>query len=223
MTLADLIQRFRELARDLEAPYSWSDALLTSFLNEAQEQAAIRGRLLIEDANPAVCEIALQPGVHTYPLHPSLFELVRVRAVMASDPGRVIHLPLKSREWLDAEIQDWRERSDRVRWAVQNDTSIRVVDIPGEAGVLKLEGYRLPLAKLVNPNDTPEINAVHHAKLVFWALHRAFSIPDSEQLDSARAKESEAEFTRYFGPMPDADLRRITREDVPQFNKIPFI
>ena len=39
---------------------------------------------------------------------------------------------------------------------------------------------------------------------------------DSELLDLEKAQRAEAAFTRYFGTMPDADLRRITREDVPQ-------
>ena len=33
-----------------------------------------------------------------------------------------------------------------------------------------------------------------------------------------RAASAEAAFTRYFGLLPDSDLRRRTREDVPHFN-----
>lgn len=73
----------------------------------------------------------------------------------------------------------------------------------------------MPLAPLALPDDAPEIHAAHHPHLVDWVLHQVFSTPDSEYFDPERADAAEARFTRYFGPMPDADLRRITREDVP--------
>jgi len=87
---------------------------------------------------------------------------------------------------------------------------------PDVVGTLYLEGYRLPLASLSASTDVPEVNAVHHRHLVDWALHRAFSVPDSESFDAQRAGQAEAAFSAYFGPAPDADLRRSTRVDVPQ-------
>ena len=71
----------------------------------------------------------------------------------------------------------------------------------------------MPLTQMVQDDDIPEIHAAHHEKLIQWPLHRAFGIPDSEAFDPARSAKAEAEFTAYFGPMPDADMRRITRED----------
>lgn len=56
----------------------------------------------------------------------------------------------------------------------------------------------------------------HHPHLVEWALHKAFSVPDAEFFDPNRAQIAEAKFIDYFGERPDSDLRRITREDVPQ-------
>ena len=74
------------------------------------------------------------------------------------------------------------------------------------------------MVPLVNDADKPEINQAHHRHLVHWALHRAFSKPDSETIDPTRAATAEAAFTRYFGPSPDADLRRSTRHDEVQTN-----
>ena len=87
------------------------------------------------------------------------------------------------------------------------------------AGTLHIEGYRVPLKALENDTDKPEIHEAHHRHLVHWALHRAFSKPDSETIDPQRAATAEAAFTRYFGPGPDADLRRSTRHDEVQTNK----
>lgn len=227
MTLADLIRRFRVLAEDKVKPYLWSDEDITDWLNDAQAQAAVRGRLLVEDANPAICEVAVVAGRHTYKLHPTVYELVRTGFRPAAAGGRPCKFSLKSREWLDANYPEWRDADDwqytrdGQRYLVQNDTSVRIVPIPGEDGMLTIEAYRLPLKKLTADNDTasPEIHTAHHEHLIQWALHRAFGIPDSEVYDPVRAEKAERAFTAYFGPLPDSDMRRITREDVPHHNE----
>ena len=78
----------------------------------------------------------------------------------------------------------------------------------------------MPLKALENDTDKPELNESHHRHLVHWALHRAFSKPDADGFDPTRAATAEAAFTRYFGQRPDSDLRRATRSDVPQTNKV---
>jgi hypothetical protein len=233
MTLADLIRRFRVLAHDTAQPYFWDTANVVDWLNDAEAQACVRGRLLPEDANPAVCQVVVTAGTHTYPLHPSVYELVRVMFHPTAPGGRRSLMRLQSREWLDANYPDWREADDwhhmdgGVRYLVQNDTSVRIVPMPAEAGTLTVEAYRLPLEPMALPDpaspggpvrDTPEIHAAHHEHLVLWALHKAFSVPDSEAFDPARSEKAERGFTAYFGPLPDSDMRRTTREDVVHHN-----
>ena len=227
MTLGDLIRRFRVLADDKEKPYFWSDEDIAEWLNDAQAQACVRGRLLPEDANPAICEVAVTAGQHTYKLHPTVYELVRTGFRPAALGGRPCKFTLVSREWLDANYPDWRDADDwsrtegGTRYLVQNDTTVRIVPTPTEDGTLTIEAYRLPLKKLSADNDaaSPEIHAAHHEHLLLWALHKAFSVPDAELIDPARAQKAEEGFTAYFGPMPDSDLRRITREDVAHHNE----
>lgn len=218
MTLADLIRRFRVLADDAVAPYLWADSDVASWLSDGQDQAAIRSRLLMEDADPQVCRITLSAGKHTYKLHPSLYELVNLRVQTASEPYQSKPINLVSREWLDANVSEWRDRQGELCYAIQGDTTIRLVGTPIEVGTLLIEGYRLPFEQLVGNDDEPEIHAAHHEKLLQWALHRAFGIPDTEVFDPKRSLAAEDEFTKYFGPLPDADLRRITREDVQHVN-----
>lgn len=227
MKLAELIRRFRVLADDRKEPYFWEDEDIADWLNDAQAQAAIRGRLLPEDANPAICEVAVSAGQHTYKLHPAVYELVRT-GFRPSDVGRrPCKLTLKSREWLDANYPDWRDVDDwhntegGTRYLVQNDTSVRIVPTPAEDGTLTIEAYRLPLKQLSIDNDSqsPEIHVAHHEHLLLWALHKAFGIPDSDAYDPGRSIKAEEGFTAYFGPMPDSNLRRITREDVAHHNE----
>lgn len=215
MTLEDLIRRFRALADDKAQPYRTEDEDVTDWLNDAQAQACIRGRMLVADGDPALCQIALTPGQSSYLLHRALYEIITLRIAPTVGASRMV--TLKTREWLNAELPDWRDDPRQVCFAVQNDTSLRLVGAiePGE--VLHLEAYRLPLKKLQNETDKPEIHESHHEHLIQWALHKAFSVPDSEIFDPNRSALAERAFTGYFGPLPDSDMRRDTRHDAQHF------
>lgn len=217
MTLEELIRRFRVNVNDKAMPYLFEDLDVTDWLNEAQEQACIRARLLRDDATVAVTQIPLTVGTHTYALHESVYELIAVRLIHASgdDPTP---LPIQSREWLDKNIPDWRESEEEAFCIVQDDTKIRVVGTFVADDRIDLECYRLPLEALANDADEPEIHRAHHIHLIDWAMHKGFSIPDMEVFDPDRANKAEARFTRHFGPLPDADMRRITRHDVEHAN-----
>lgn len=216
MTLEELIRRFRVLAMDKAQPYLFADEDVIDWLNDAQRQACIRGRLLREDANPAVCEIALTPGQRTYPLHKSVYEIINARIVPVSGRSRPVFLA--SREWMDENMPDWRDEQGQAEFAIQDDTSIRVVGVITTGDKLAIECYRTPLKVLANDVDKPEIHEAHHEHLIQWALHKAFSVVDADTFDPQRSDRSEAAFTNYFGRMPDSDLRRMTREDVPHHN-----
>lgn len=223
MTLADLIAAYRTDANDKVVPYFASDEDVTGWLNEAEAEAAIRGRLIHESDAPAVCQIAVLAGTASYPLHASLYELSHVAF---RQDGEVTRKPVRlvSSEYLDAVVCDWRDAEGLPLYAIQGDSGIRLVPKPVAAGTLLLEGYRLPMEPMLlaeQETATPEINGAHHRHLVQWALHRGFSVPDSESFDPNRAAIAEAAFTQYFGHRPDADLRRITREDVPH-TVVPF-
>ena len=66
MTLAELISRVRTDANDKVVPYFWSDEEVTAWLNDAVDEAAIRGRLIHESAIPEVCMIAVQASTTLY-------------------------------------------------------------------------------------------------------------------------------------------------------------
>ena len=219
MTLEQLVAQFRVDAGDTIAnPYLFEDEWIAGWLTEATAEAAIRGRLLMEASNPAVCQIAVTAGVAVYPLHASLFELVHLRFT-PTGASRSEPVKLVTREELERIRPRWRDDADRLEFAIQDDTRIQLVAPPTAGGILHIEGYRVPLKALANDNDKPEINSAHHHHLVHWALHRAFSRPDADTFDAGRAANAEAAFTRYFGPRPDSDLRRSTRSDEPHTNK----
>ena len=219
MNLEQLIGQFRIDADDtVTNPPLWADEWIAAWLTEAQAEAAIRGRLLYEAASAAVCQIAVAANTATHDLHKSLFELVHLR-FQATGATTSSVLTIKARKELDRIRPGWRDETGTPRYAVQDDTRITLVPRPELAGTLHVEGYRVPLKALENDTDKPELHEAHNRHLVHWALHRAFSKPDSETIDPTRAATAETAFTRYFGPSPDADLRRSTRHDEVQTNK----
>lgn len=218
MNLEQLIAQFRIDADDLVQPYLWPDDWVAPWLTEAVSEAAVRGRLIYEAANVAVCQIAVSASAATHELHKSLFELVHLR-FQATGAATSSVLSIKAREELDRIRPGWRDETGTPRHAIQDDTRITLVPRPEVAGTLHIEGYRVPLKALANDTDKPEIHEAHHRQLVHWALYRAFSKPDADGIDPTRAATAEAAFTRYFGPRPDADLRRSTRHDEVQTNK----
>lgn len=221
MILSELIRRFRVAAFDNEQPYLFADQDITDWLNDAVKEAAIRGRLIHDSVNPAVCSIAVVAGTSSYPLHEALYE---IDSLHWTDPSNDRYEPicLISQEDMGSVWSDWRTRQQSSpEYAIQHDTGIRLVPTPRDAGTLHIEGYRTPLLPMMLDTDRPEINIIHHEYLIHWALHKGFGIPDSEVFDMNRSALAEQEFTDYFGQRPDSDLRRITREDVPHVVK-PF-
>ena len=223
MQLLDLISRFRTLANDKVEPYFIDDASVIDWLNDAVSEACIRGRLLHESQNNDVCKIDVTTGIANYALHDSLYELSRIW-FEPSNGARGTYLALMSAENLDRRYRDdnWKLKQGTPQFAIQDDTGIRLVPIPDVDGELQLEGYRVPLSPMQNDTDIPEINQIHHVQLIQWVLHQAFKVPDVEFFDPNRSALAEQEFTNYFGPRPDSDLRRITREDIPH-NVVPFM
>ena len=213
MDLNELRRRFRVEAGDSVQPYFTSDEDVDAWLNDAVHEACIRGRLLHESEDVTICRIEITAGQAQYPLDPRIYELTHLRF----NPGHgqcEREVKLTSEEILSHRYHsNWRTMIGDPVHAVQSDTGLRLVPRPEQDGIIVIEGYRLPLVDMKEDVDQPEINQAHHAHLVQWVLHKAFSIPDTEFMDPNRAAIAEAKFIDYFGDRPDSNLRRDVRED----------
>lgn len=219
MNLEALIAQFRVDADDKEVAYFWSDESVTGWLNEAEEEAAIRANLLYDTTTADVCQIATTANTATYPLHPAITEIGYAQFVPTSDATRVAILTQKDRLELDRVNPRWRQDTGEPRYFVQDDTTLTLHPRPSEDGALTLEAFRLPLEPMVVESDEPEISQAHHRHLVDWALFRAFSLPHAETMDPKRAGDAEERFTAHFGHRVDADMRRAYRTNVAHTNK----
>lgn len=214
MELAELINLYRTDADDeVDGPYLSTDPEVTAWFNEAQEEAAIRARLLFDSSTTAVCDIAVSTGAVTagtrvYALHESVFEITRAVFIPTGSTTEY-DLYLTDRVEQDRAHPGWRSLVDIPRQLIVDDTKIELGCKPSVDGIIRIECFRTPLVKIEDSaNDSPEIHRVHHRFLVHWVLHRAYSRPDSEIFDPGRAALEEERFTQQFGIRPDANNRR---------------
>lgn len=89
--------------------------------------------------------------------------------------------------------------------------------------VLNIECYRLPLTALAADTDSPSIAIMHHRALVYWALNRSYSQPDSPMYNLQAANIWELKFDRVFGKRPMATTRRKQMANRPHRNRATFI
>jgi hypothetical protein len=208
MNTGNLLREFRNRTKDTESPYFIEDDTFIHFLDEAQKEAAIRGRLL-----RARREIELIPGEHCYPLSdmdaPPIHEIIAAHVPRRNPYAERCRFKVVSEEWRMA------HGGKNERYLVQEDTKIFLYPTPEREETLVIEGYRLPRL-LKTLNDHPEIHPSHHVHLLDWAIARAHEMEDADTQDLQKASVFDERFTRYFGLPVDVDLRRATRRDEPQ-------
>lgn len=217
MTLEETIAAFRVDTDDLVAPYMSSDPQVTAWLAEAQDEAAVRANLLFEASNTDMCEIAIQAGVMTYPLHQAVVA-VTYAEFTPTGSTQTSEVALTDRFAMDRDFPGWRAKTDTPTKMIVDQTSLQLGCKPSAAGTLRLECYRLPITILADTEQF-EIGAAHHRHLIQWAIHKCYSRPDADAHDPNRADKALAEFTRVFGIRPDASLRREHYANAPGHNQ----
>lgn len=211
MTLEQLINQFRLMANDRIAPYFWSDADITHFLNEAEREAALRARLLLSETR-----IPVTAGAAIYSIG-KMFELEKPAFV---SEGKTTALQLASQSFINEAYPDWTQKKGAPVYAMVANGWLRLFPEPMTDGEVVAHGYSMPENELAAPADTPEIREQYHGELVSWALYRAFSIPDSETFDPSKSALGLREFEIVFGLKPSANIRQSARENLPQTNKV---
>lgn len=221
MDVDDFIVEFRERAQDTVTPYLWSDAEILGYLNDALDEACERSRLIEDSTTAACCTIPLATGASTYDLHASVFLIKRLtfrgRALIES-----------SIEAEDRSDPYWESRTGEPWRYIQTESELRLIPTPtvdqnGED--LTATVYRRPLvARTLTgaANTAPEIAERFHKRLLDWMLHRAYSKPDADTVNPAKADEHEARFIRSFGERMDANVQRKRRDKRPHRTRMIF-
>lgn len=214
-TFDDLITWTRERLDDRGTTRPrWSDEAIGRALNEAQREAAMRGRLLRDDSGVNTL-LSLVEGQGQYGLHRAIFEVISVRFV---DNG--VPLYEGNLETINALDSHWRSRSAArpcnyfIDVLPNERLRLNLVGTPTLSDPmpqLRLDVYRMPFAEMES-GDEPELAPRHHEGLIEWACYRCFMVRDPDNYDPVKASDHLATFEDQFGKRPDANVHRKQRE-----------
>lgn len=215
MNVDDFISAFRTAVLDKEDPPFWSSGEIVSFLNEAVQEACERAKLIEDRTTATVCTLAVVVGQDTYPLHPSVLEVKR-----ASFSGRVMCETSVEEE--DESNCRWEQLKGQPRRFIFEPASgarppqLRLVPSPNIPGTIALTVCRGALKSLdCTRNESPEIPARFHTRLMHWLMYRAHLKQDADTFDTVKAAEHLGLFELAFGKREDANVQRKHRDDSP--------
>ena len=190
MNRGELRARCRLRADDVNAPYLWTNDEWNDYLDEAQIEACVRARLIVDDEGDA-CSLDIEPGVIRYPLHPAVLDVEEIKT-----PGGLV-------------FTDWD----------MDEGNLILERSPSAAMSLTLTVVRIPYGSMTTDAALPEIRAQHHPHLVDWALRCAYLKKDAETFDQAASERHEALFEQYFGLRQTANVQRKHRRKSPRVTR----
>lgn len=203
MILKDLRALVRRDLDDTVAPYRWSNDVIDDALNEGEEEACRRGRLLLDSTTEEVCQIETVAEEVVYPLDPRIIFVRRVKSSRFSTPLTKI----RQRD-LDASYPGWQDKTGEVTHYCLDHTAGSLVTYKEPTALLvpelTLTVVRLPLKPMDADDDEPEINRRHHRDLRHWAVYRCFETPDEELNNPEKSAAGLAMFERTFGKQSTA-------------------
>jgi len=223
MNLGELLEELREnilndRSNQVSGPsdYLWSDSTLIRYINEAQRRFARLGLVLRDATTPQCCTVALALNTVNYVLDPSVVAVLSAKYPL--DPGdlaRAGHAALGTYNTPDPYFFNPTYLSNLppgkvMAWSTDEQVSaddngsmsvvtMRVYPAPIDpfATSLQLRVARLPLDKLCDMEDVPEIPEDHHIDMLDWAAYRALRVVDHDKGDPERAAEFKQSFADH--------------------------
>lgn len=173
-----------------------------AYVNEAENEACRRARLLVDSSTAAICQIPLVAGTSVYTFDE---RIIFIKRGMLTDGVKPLNKA--SHVIMDESIQGWEAHSGTVETFVTGlfSSKLKLYKNPSSSGTLNLTVIRTPLVEMTLPDDSPEIPTRFHKALILWVKHKAFNVQDSELFDRNKADIHLLEFEKYFGKRCAAD------------------
>jgi hypothetical protein len=206
MTSDELLAVFRNETTDTVVPYLWSDAEFYGYLDDAQKQFCKKTDG-IPDATSAFLTLAVVADDTDYlDLDPSI---LKIRGVARADTGR--RVDLINFEDLAASGRYFDGRTGPLQALVTGEErhKCRPFPVTNESVSLKLLVFRLPLVKIEEADQTPEIDEDYHLSLLHWCKHRAYSKPDADAYDPKAAASYEGKFLAACADAKILEARKV--------------
>lgn len=196
MNLEEIRSLYRTRAQDKYEPYFCDDETLTLYINEAQDEACRRGKLLLQSSG-AMCQIAYAAGAEVVPLDRKIIQITRSHV----DGCATTIVPV---EVMDANHPNWQfdtvRDKPRVLISGMSTNALHLWPIPNLDGEVRLTVQRLPLKALMGDADKPEIREEAHPALVEWVLYRVYGTQDADLYDPNKSEQALSKFEAEFGP-----------------------
>jgi len=172
MNLSELRAKVRLRLRDTAKPYLVSDDEIDDSLNEAEREAAFRA-LLIRDKTSALTQININCDETEYAISPLIVDVLGI-------------------------VAESNANCAFTGWTL-NESTLILDSLPAYEDVLTLDCYRLPLRDMEEDDDEPEIRAIHHDRMIEWALSLCYLTPDADLFDQAASDRYAGRFAQNFG------------------------
>ena len=185
MNLGTIRAEARFLLKDESKPPFWKDEWLDRAINEAEQEACIRARL-IEDKSSTITSLDITTTEKRYKLDARIIDVLAIE--LECNPG--------------VEISGW----------TLTESELLFDDYPKADGVLLMTIIRLPMNDMEAKSDEPEIRRHHHMRLLDWVEHRAYNVKDADSFAPGESEKALARFEISFGKRPDANVQRKHRE-----------
>jgi hypothetical protein len=193
-------------------PDLYADASCADALNDAQRQAAIRKRLILDQTTDDLCVFAVtavadDTGSLSVAMHPRMLAVRTARwSLQTCGPLRLTTLKV-----MDRDHPTWPATVAGTPTHLIVDCETGKVNLwptPDASGTLTLSVWRAPLeeeeCEATDFDLDPVIDEVFHRDLLDWAEHWLYLTKDGENGDPQRATAAEQRFTAKFGRLPTA-------------------
>lgn len=190
MNTTELLAVGRQELFDLELPYLWSDALLYTYIDDAQKQFC-RLTYGIEDARSFKITIKAD-GTEWYAVDP---RILKIRDTINTATGKPVDM--LAVEKMNSSYMKFDGTVGPIKALItgMEKGMVRAYPKPNEAAVIELRTFRLPADVAVG--DDFEIDPQHVLNLLYWVKYRAYNVQDAETSDKNKAASNKAEFEAY--------------------------
>jgi len=209
MTLETIIESARRDSDDTvgdDTDRRWSLEEWSEYANEAENLLCEELLLITDSVTPEICSITVTAGVRSYFFDSRILQFDEVRystRVRPLDPSNVAEFARRNSQWRTA-------TGEPDSYALDDTTGhICLNKIPTAAATITLSVKRSPLVDLTHKNmkASPEIKPQYHKRLKNYMLHKAFSKPDTETLDTAKAAKHYNLWLKDKSEVQDAENR----------------
>jgi len=217
MTAEELETLFRVQTDDVVLDYLVSEESFLEYLNEAQQEACIRSKLLF-DRSSSITRLSTLTGVDSYVIDDSIYTIKEAFITAANETTRLFIVDSIE---LDRLCPEWRQETGVPKYLIPYDDHIELSPKPGDAYEIKLECYLVPdEISDTSMESELQIKKIHHRKLLHWVKHKSYETQDNDILDKNKSLEELAKFERAFGFRPTAKYMKKQYANIPKRNKV---